>query len=91
MSQHFIHVRITDAPTWNKREREKEKQRWGEGEGLRQGEWGWGENPGNNKGETRDRGKADKKRDISVNSILFFFLFLVCFQGGETKQSKREG
>lgn len=89
MSQHFIHVRVTDAPTWNRREREKEKQRR-PGRGIKAGRREKKMKPSNNKGETGDKGKADKKRDIWVNLIISFFVVgLLSGRRNETIKERR--
>lgn len=73
MSQHLIHVCVTDAPAWSQRERGKSKRRRKSKQTRVGGKRGGGEGKGQHSGEMRRRerkGEADKRTDIWLIRLL---------------------
>lgn len=77
MSQHLIHVCVTDAPAWSQREGGKSKRTqksnrtgWVRGKKKKRGR-GWGKRQHNGENEKEEReGKADKKTEIRLIRFL---------------------
>lgn len=72
MSQHLIHVCVTDAPAWSQRERGKSERRR-KSKQSRTGKKGGGERGGQHNGaneEERERGKQTRKQEIRLIRFL---------------------